>query len=229
MATLEELESKVATLEAQVAEALQIAAGHGRDHLPQGVDPSQALIVGSGVPAGRASEGTQYWDTANDDLYVNKDGATAWQLIGGASSGGGGGGANTLDQAYDQGGAGAGRTINATAGAVKIQGAAADAMLDIQATGDISPPFRVKGDGTLEMRMGFGSPLASIASETGQVKVTGTGASDVMVNKIAERTAGSGVTVDGLLIKDGRSEAAVPFVFYIPFGFDVQGQTHIAV
>ena len=34
--------------------------------------------------------------------------------------GGGGGGSNTLDLAYDQGGAGAGRTINATSGAVTI-------------------------------------------------------------------------------------------------------------
>ncbi|HIE27027.1 TPA: hypothetical protein EYP66_07045 [Candidatus Poribacteria bacterium] len=45
--------------------------------------------------------------------------ASAYSLN--ARSGGGGGG-NTLDQAYDQGGAGAGRTINADAGAVNIAG-----------------------------------------------------------------------------------------------------------
>ena len=38
----------------------------------------------------------------------------------GGGGGGGGGGSNTLDLAYDQGGAGAGRTINATSGAVTI-------------------------------------------------------------------------------------------------------------
>jgi len=41
--------------------------------------------TGDGVPAHTASEGVLYWDYTNDDLYVNSDGASAWQLIGGSS------------------------------------------------------------------------------------------------------------------------------------------------
>jgi len=49
-------------------------------------------------------------DTAGDSIRIS-------------ASGGGNGGGNTLDQAYDQGGAGAGRQITADAGAVTIAGA----------------------------------------------------------------------------------------------------------
>jgi len=42
---------------------------------------------GSGAPTHTAPEGTPYWDTLNNKLYVNNDGATGWTAI----SGGGGG------------------------------------------------------------------------------------------------------------------------------------------
>jgi hypothetical protein len=51
-----------------------------------------------------------------ENVTITKSGNTL--TISATSSGGG----NTLDQAYDQGGAGAGRTINADAGAVNIAG-----------------------------------------------------------------------------------------------------------
>ncbi|WP_456438456.1 tail fiber domain-containing protein [Psychroserpens sp.] len=52
------------------------------------------------------TKGFYYWD----------NGITNWNLIGGTNTG------NTLDEAYDQGGAGIGRIINATDGQVRVQG-----------------------------------------------------------------------------------------------------------
>ena len=61
-----------------------------------------------------------------------------------ASTGGGSGG-NTLDQAYDQGGSGAGRTITADNGAVSIV-SGSNEVLHVQATSSGNTPFRVEGD-----------------------------------------------------------------------------------
>ena len=56
-----------------------------------------------------------------------------------ASGGGGGGSGNTLDDAYDQGGSGAGRTITADSGSVKINGTSNPLLnLDPSATSAIS-------------------------------------------------------------------------------------------
>lgn len=67
----------------------------------------------------------------NDAYYNSNDGisyvwdGSSWQIISQDGSGGGGG-ANTLDQAYDEGGAGAGRIITADNGAVEINNAGAN-------------------------------------------------------------------------------------------------------
>lgn len=42
--------------------------------------------VGDGAPSHEAAEGVFYWDYTNDDLYVNSDGGTTWQLIGGVTT-----------------------------------------------------------------------------------------------------------------------------------------------
>ena len=42
--------------------------------------------AGDGVPTHSASEGVFYWNYTDDDLYVNADGSTTWQIVGGASS-----------------------------------------------------------------------------------------------------------------------------------------------
>jgi hypothetical protein len=61
-------------------------------------------VTGNGIP----NKGFYYWDNAT----------TSWVLITGTGSGG----ANTLDQAYDQGGLGLGKNIEATDGSVRING-----------------------------------------------------------------------------------------------------------
>ena len=41
---------------------------------------------GVGVPGGAAPEGTFYWDTLNDNLYVNDAGINTWTLVGGIAA-----------------------------------------------------------------------------------------------------------------------------------------------
>ena len=43
--------------------------------------------VGSGAPGHAASEGVFYWDYTANNLYVNSDGSTTWQSIGGSVAG----------------------------------------------------------------------------------------------------------------------------------------------
>ena len=67
-------------------------------------DGMLVFVTGNGTP----TKGFYYWDTAltNWVPFINNTGT----------------GGNTLDQAYDQGGNGLGKTINATHGAVRING-----------------------------------------------------------------------------------------------------------
>jgi len=44
-----------------------------------------SMHTGTAVPDHTAAEGVFFWDTVGDDLYVNSDGATAWQYIAGGS------------------------------------------------------------------------------------------------------------------------------------------------
>ncbi len=75
-----------------------------------------------------ASEGNMYWDDSEDSLKVH-NGTNYIALSTGS-------GDNTLNDAYDQGGAGAGRTITADTGAVVITNTDNDAafLLDITPT-----------------------------------------------------------------------------------------------
>jgi len=49
----------------------------------EAAEPAQMIFV-SGSPVGvvGAALGTFAWDTTNNDLYVNNDGAAGWTLIG---------------------------------------------------------------------------------------------------------------------------------------------------
>ncbi len=72
-------------------------------------------------------------------LTSDGNGFATWQPIPGGSGGG------SLDDAYDDGGAGQGRTINADAGAVKIQG---NAGLIVTGTQGSGPAIEITGGGT---------------------------------------------------------------------------------
>jgi len=103
-----------------------------------------------------------------------------------AGGGGGGGGGNTLNGAYDQGGAGAGRTITADADAVVINGASdANAVLEIGKPGGT-------GDGIVVTQSGSGRAI-NVAS--GDV-VVGTLSGMSFPGQISVGTAtNAGVTV----------------------------------
>ncbi|MBT7597449.1 MAG: hypothetical protein HN559_21275, partial [Gemmatimonadetes bacterium] len=72
-----------------------------------------------------------------------------------STGGGGGGGGSTLDGAYDEGGAGVGRTITADAGAVDIQGAGGLTVAAAVGVGTTSPqkPLHVLDATTATMRL----------------------------------------------------------------------------
>jgi hypothetical protein len=72
---------------------------------------NQMLFTPQATPVG-TTEGTVYYDSDVDILYVRN--ASTWVDLTAGSTG------NTLDGAYDQGGAGVGRTIDADTGAVAI-------------------------------------------------------------------------------------------------------------
>ena len=63
--------------------ALTLAAGGKFD--ANGVTGEIVVQNGAGVPSHSATEGTPYWDTTNDDLYVNNDGSTAWTKFAGGA------------------------------------------------------------------------------------------------------------------------------------------------
>ncbi len=90
------------------------------------VDDLLRLTPTDTVPA--ASEGNMYWDDSENSLKVH-NGSNYIALTTGS-------GDNTLDDAYDQGGVGAGRTITADTGAVVITNTDNDAafLLDITPT-----------------------------------------------------------------------------------------------
>jgi hypothetical protein len=88
------------------------------------------VVKNSGVVVGTRKQ-LNFIEGSNVTLTIADDGVNDQVDITIAAAGGGGG--VTLDGAYDQGGAGAGRTINADSGAVQLLGTnAADHTLEIQ-------------------------------------------------------------------------------------------------
>ena len=81
-----------------------------------GTDAATGVLTGPFKPANKITA-----DTSNN-IDMRELSGGIFQI---ASRSSGGGGGNTLDAAYDQGGAGSGRSITADSGAVSIQGAAA--------------------------------------------------------------------------------------------------------
>jgi len=89
------------------------------------VDPS----AGGGVPAEEGSLYMRYVGAAGTAWIKTGIADTAWTLISTSTFAG-----NTLDQAYDQGGAGAGRSITADSGAVAITNSVVDATNALEVT-----------------------------------------------------------------------------------------------
>jgi hypothetical protein len=91
----------------------------------------------------------------------------------------GGGGGNTLDAAYDQGGAGAGRMITADSGAVTIEGADG-LVLD---TGNL---LQTAGDPVLVGSLGLGTDPRSVYASGRYAYVVASGSDDLKVIDVSE-------------------------------------------
>ena len=122
----------------------------------------------------------------------------------------GGGGGGTLDAAYDFGGLGAGRTINATDGSVLITNADADPgvpnlelaravayvaepFLGIRATGDAAYRFTVDGNG--RMQWGAGAGAADVVLSRAAVNHLALAAGDYLrLQYIADTAGGTRIT-----------------------------------
>lgn len=99
-----------------------VYAGTAKQH-PYGI-----RLADEGADHGTPPSGLELFNNSGTLKYINSSGVTTTLSAGT--------GDNTLDNAYDQGGAGAGRTITADTGAVKITNTDADAafLLDITPT-----------------------------------------------------------------------------------------------
>ena len=123
---------------------------------------------------------------------------------------GGGGGANTLDQAYDQGGAGAGRVITADAGPVEVAG-----LDGLVVTGTITSGSSITIDGTagserivstdaLELHTSQGRNLRlepagpTVFNEVGPNIIGGLTDNSVTAGAIAATIAGGGLDASGV-------------------------------
>jgi hypothetical protein len=148
---------------------------------------------GNFVNLGGSNEAIQIVDGNEQDGYVltsDANGNATWEALPAGSGGG-----NTLDAAYDQGGAGAGRTITADNGAVEINGSGG---LEVSGGGNVS--------------IGAGAPSEKLHVDDGSIQInSGTDAytlpsADAADQDYVMRTDGSGnVSWDRTLNLDGFS------------------------
>lgn len=116
-----------------------------------------------------------------------------------------GGGGGTLDQAYDFGGAGAGRVINVDAALpVKlIVPAGGDYGLDIWQGAEGFPRWQVNGRGEVFWGSGSGNPDTVLYRSAANTLCTD---DTFSVDVIGERSSNQGVIIDGVRLKDNFVE-----------------------
>lgn len=157
-------------------------------------------------PIAGEREGQIFWCTTHNYLYIWDTSGATWVTINVT----GGGSGNTLDQAYDQGGAGSGRTITADSLAVALQDSRTTTpVLDIQVTGEANPRARWKAGGELSFGPGGATAVRAALEDggaTGVLRVGNIGSSGggVKLANLYEDAANQRVTVaDGLFVGSG--------------------------
>lgn len=144
--------------------------------------------------ASSSTNGTLSYDTTNDRLEAVISGS--WTTIGSAGSGD-----NTLDDAYDQGGAGAGRTITADSGHVQINSAAAASALHIQAATGVTTTDAIvidqTGTGAVTDAIDASDSNITNALNMGANTITGTTGNITLTNFTVTGSSGA-VTLEAL-------------------------------
>ena len=118
-------------------------------------------------------------------IYASAIGAGSWMVLGGGAAGGG----NTLDAAYDQGGAGAGRIITVDSGAVELRHTSNLTMLATRDPGDAVDRFALSRDG--DMSWGSGAGAADIVLSRAAANRLAFVAGDILSVQYIADTAGT--------------------------------------
>lgn len=187
------------------------------------------LILTPTDTAPTAAEGMLYWDDSENILKTHN--GTDWVNIGAGS------GDNTLDNAYDQGGAGLGKKINADSGAVEIEVAdgsnnvalhidhdeatnddtavlienAADAANAISIDIDAQATGRdIEGTGATWFVTGAGALTIASGTNNGTLTQTGvlTTSGDVDMDATGGSAADPDLSIDGFTLHSGATEFA---------------------
>jgi hypothetical protein len=146
----------------------------------------------------------------NDAYYNSTDGVSyiwngsSWQII--AQDGTGGGGGNTLNQAYNQGGPGAGRMITSNAGSVEINLTGGDTRA-LRVNSTVANSF---GIDVTQNSTGVGIRAQSLAVANGFPSIQGeTNSSNTTNSAILGQNTGAGYAVAGQIPAAASGTAAL--------------------
>jgi hypothetical protein len=137
-------------------------------------------------------------DNNNNSAYVVVRGTISASEYLGLPPFTGSGGGGTLDQAYDFGGAGAGRTVAVNAGAVQFQGSGLTNVFE--ATGSIDVLGTITASNRIVANLGFSGSLTRLVNGTSylvagsNITITSSSNGQVVLNAITG--SGGGVTLD---------------------------------
>ncbi len=119
-------------------------------------------------------------------IYRTAIGAGSWTVLGGGAAGGAG---NTLDAAYNQGGAGAGRIVTVDSGAIELRHTSNLTMLATRDPGDAADRFALSRDG--DMSWGSGAGAADVVLSRAAANHLALAAGDYLRAQYIADTAGN--------------------------------------